>query len=383
MQKKTPNEHFIFRNTHPENIVEHALGAEAVNAAAIASGTPWTELFHTLFDQSHELCLMPNDFRCVKGMLRTHGFILQPSCSSHGVRAEDVRAHMAEHCTDGVCAIVKASKYGYNLSILAILPVTGENGTTYKIAGFEDHSDYFADEIWLRWPDGEDHSPVARRKGSASGTRKERKPPENHARYVYQQENPENRNIGDCLVRGLASACGITWHETVDLLSTYHYTTINSRIVYRKLLKKLGFVHHDLYRPGEKYPTVAEFCSEANRKFRRGEHLFVHVGTSHVAAVLPFPQGDGTFRYKVVDTWDSSGHSATYYWVRPAAEDPKEESLPVYAIGDRIEHPTFGIGIVRVMSGTAPQIRLEIEFPDAGLKKLGAAWVAENCRKCV
>ncbi len=377
------NEHFIFRNTHPENLTERALAATAVNAAAVVTGKPWAEIFRSLIDQSHAQCRMPNDFLCVKEMLRSHHFILQPSHNSVSISAEDVRAYMDEHCTSGVCAIVRTVRYGYGAHLLAILPVTDENGTSYKIAGYEDRSRYRAEEIWLRWPDLEDHSPVARRKSGAPVTKKERRIPESHARYCYHQENPENRRIGDCLVRGLSSACGISWHEAVDLLTVHNRTTINTHVVFREVLKKQGFVHHDLYRPGEKYPTVAEFCSEANRKFRRGEHLFVYVGTSHVAAVLPFPEEDGSFRYRVVDTWDSSSGRATEYWVRPVPEEPAEETaLPEFAVGDRIEHPVFGTGVVRTVSGDAPQIRLEIEFPEAGVKKFGAGWVAENCRKC-
>jgi len=111
--------------------------------------------------------------------------------------------------------------------------------------------------------------------------------------------------------------------------------------------------------------------------------LFVYIGTSHVAAVLPFAQDDGTWQYRVVDTWDSSSRRATEYWVRPAADEPAEEpDRPDFSVGERIEHPTFGIGVIRAVSGDAPQIRLEIEFPETGIKKLGAGWAAENCRKC-
>jgi len=143
MAQKKPvpvNKHFIFRNTHPEDVIEPAFAAAAVNAAAVVTGKPWIEIFRSLIDQAHALCLMPNDFRCVKEMLRAHNFIHQPSCTSVQITAEDVRAYMDEHCTSGVCALVKVPKYGYGGTMMAVLPVSGENGTVYKIIGHEDRS---------------------------------------------------------------------------------------------------------------------------------------------------------------------------------------------------------------------------------------------------
>ncbi|MBQ2278567.1 MAG: hypothetical protein II333_08360 [Clostridia bacterium] len=385
MKKRAPGKYFVFRNTHPENIAECTLGATAVNAAAVVTGKSWDVFFRSLLEQSQNLGVLPNDFKCVREMLRVNGFIHQPSCQSKWFSAEEICTYMNEHCTSGVRALLKTPGSGTQSDMLAVLPVTENGSTSYKVVSYIDHSRWKIDEIWLCWPDGEDHSPVARRTSTRTGTKKEYKIPQDHARYSYQQENPENRIIGDCLVRGLASACGISWKEVIALFLPYRQTTINNNTLFRDVLRKQGFVYHDLYRQGEAFRSVAEFCMDANRKFQHGEYLFVCVGAHHVAAVLPFRQEDGSFRYRVVDTWDCSSRKATEYWVRPAAETDEPDKtppLPAYAVGDRIEHPAFGTGIVRSVSGESPQIRLEIEFPGAGLKKLGIGWVTENCRRC-
>lgn len=64
----------------------------------------------------------------------------------------------------------------------------------------------------------------------------------------------------------------------------------------------------------------------------------------------------------------------------------KEENLSkhydTYHIGDVIEHPKFGSGAIIDIFGESVNRSVTIEFTNAGVKKLGLAWVDSNCKKC-
>lgn len=39
--------------------------------------------------------------------------------------------------------------------------------------------------------------------------------------YVYTNPNPLNQKIGDCVIRAISIATGMTWDETYNVLTDY------------------------------------------------------------------------------------------------------------------------------------------------------------------
>ena len=94
-------------------------------------------------------------------------------------------------------------------------------------------------------------------------------------RYSWHNENPYNRNVGDCTVRAISTALGQDWDTTYIGLCLEGY-----------LLKDMP-------------SSVNEFA----RTHRSGVHLLGL--NSHVVCII-----DGT----ILDTWDSGEKEVLYYW---------------------------------------------------------------------
>lgn len=371
------SQHFVCTNLHPEALVERELAATAVNAVAVATGKPWQEIFTSLLQQAHALCLLPGEKKCVQGMLRANGFVLQPGTGKACYTAEMVRAYMSEHCGDGQVAVVKTPMYGRGGFVSAIIP--DENGE-YRIHATENRSRFEVEEIWIRWADGLDHSPVPRRSRQSPPKASKRKIPENHEGFRYHQLNPNGNLTGDCLVRGIAAACDITWHEAVDGLGKYGHTTINNNDVFRRFLKDHGFVQYFPAKIDGRRPKGVEFCRQMTKNYHNGERIFVCVGASHAAAALPFEAEDGAMAYHIVDTWDSSARGISEYWVKPKElKIPKPVEGKTYIVGERIRHPSFGEGVIRQIIGSGEKAVLDVHFSGVGAKKLYSVWVTEHC----
>ena len=132
---------------------------------------------------------------------------------------------MEHNCTSGVTAIVRSMSGPYVSRFCAIIPSKAKDKARYIIAGPSDIGHCRAYKLWLHWPDGEDHRAVKRRTGTRKSTPYEFQKKE-HANYIFHQENPMERNIGDCVVRALSAVLGVSWHDTVDMLSIKHYGSI-------------------------------------------------------------------------------------------------------------------------------------------------------------
>ena len=379
--EKCTDSTFVYTNTHPSGIAESSYAASAVNAAAIASGLPWERLFKSLFDQAHKLGLMPGDARCVRGMLTENGFFRQPSSKNKRMTTNEVREYLSAHLVDGVSAVVKTPRYGYGGDMTAVIR-TEVNSTVYCLAGFRDNSDMEAEEIWLRWPDGLNHGSASRRSRPAAAKSKQRSTPESSGHYQFHQENPGNNFIGDCVVRGISSVCGISWHETIDALSRYGHTTINSMEVFPKFLRERGFSRCGPLRKNNRRLTASEFCMTANNRYHDGERILAFIGSSHVAAIIPVKNADGMRKYEIMDTWNCSDRPVTEFWISKGTDS--EEQVPakaqkIFAIGEKILHPAFGTGVVISAPGDDTQTSIEVDFPEAGTKKLSCSWAAEHC----
>lgn len=118
-------------------------------------------------------------------------------------------------------------------------------------------------------------------------------------RYVYYQPNKKDieDKYGDCTVRALSKALGVTWLEAFDAMiplcreeqvSNIFNAPIKVKV---RMIEKLGFKYHGISnKRGSTRPTVEEFArAHANGTF------MVSVA-NHVVAVV-----DG----KYYDTWNS------------------------------------------------------------------------------
>lgn len=120
--------------------------------------------------------------------------------------------------------------------------------------------------------------------------------------FKYFNPNPRGALLGDCAVRALAIAIGLTWDETYSILTEYGYrfkNLPNADEVWSAVLKDFGFKRKSIPDTCPNCYTIREFC------FDHPKGTFV-VGTgSHVVAVI---DGD------IYDTWDSGDEVPIVYW---------------------------------------------------------------------
>ena len=128
------------------------------------------------------------------------------------------------------------------------------------------------------------------------------------AHYQYYQPNDKDLkdNFGDCQVRALSKALGITWLEAFDLTIPI-CREMQSYTIFGGDLKKtqaamlgLGFEYTGISnKKGSKRPTVASFAKD----HKQGTYILSVA--HHVVACV-----DGTY----YDTWDSGWKSLYGYY---------------------------------------------------------------------
>ena len=193
--------------------------------------------------------------------------------------------------------------------------------------------------------------------------------------------NPENKNTGDCSVRGLSAAYGCTWHEAIDHIANainFSDPSFNITPNINITLIKLGFERHKPIKRGRKLLNGKQFCELMDHTYHDGERIFAYVGRSHCAAILPINQEDGNVKYKIQDTWDSTSRYIGEWFVY-------KEPVPVSAVirtqnttfecGETVHHPQFGEGVVLSSIGSGDTKILEIDFNKVGIKKISEAWM--------
>ena len=121
--------------------------------------------------------------------------------------------------------------------------------------------------------------------------------------YVYFNNNPLGRSmVGDCAVRAVSKALGVSWDEAHDMLSEMSKqmgTIMNDNDVISAVLRMHGF-----YK--ENFPWTCRDCYTV-KEFARDNPVGTYVvGTgSHVVAVI-----DGDY----YDSWDSGDEVVDYYY---------------------------------------------------------------------
>jgi hypothetical protein len=118
--------------------------------------------------------------------------------------------------------------------------------------------------------------------------------------YVKFNPNPNNKSVGDCVIRALSLATNTDWETTYIKLVLYGFKMADipsSNQVWGNYLIDNGF---------KKYPcpdciTIRDFCNEHNN----GVYV---IGTgTHVVTCI-----DGNY----YDSWDSGDEMPVYYFKR-------------------------------------------------------------------
>ena len=122
--------------------------------------------------------------------------------------------------------------------------------------------------------------------------------------FVEWNPNPCGKRIGDCAVRALSVALGISWQEAYVLLCSRGLDLCDMPSADRVLgsvLKQYGYDRIGIESPCPDCYTEEDFCAE------HPNGIFVLFFGGHVACVK-----DG----HLFDSWDSSKEIPAYYWVK-------------------------------------------------------------------
>ena len=120
--------------------------------------------------------------------------------------------------------------------------------------------------------------------------------------YVYFSNNPQGKNVGDCVVRALSLVLDLDWGMTYINLCSIGLMDAdmpNSNAVWGKFLRQEGFRKHAIEDYCPDCYTVEDFTYDHN------VGTFVVCTGSHVVAVI-----DGDY----YDTIDSGSEVPQYYF---------------------------------------------------------------------
>jgi hypothetical protein len=122
--------------------------------------------------------------------------------------------------------------------------------------------------------------------------------------YIEFSNNPCGRKVGDCAVRAISKALGITWETAYLQLATNGLQMCDmpsSDSVIAATLRQNGFERRSLSNTCPDCYTAEDFC----REFPTGIYVLFFGG--HVACVK---DGD------LYDAWNSSNEIPQYYWTK-------------------------------------------------------------------
>ena len=124
--------------------------------------------------------------------------------------------------------------------------------------------------------------------------------------WKFYNPNPvrQDGEVGDCAVRAIAKALGISWEEAHVRLSFNAYLMgdiQNSDLVWGSVLRKAGLVREIVPNICPDCYTVRDFCED------HPYGIFVIKSEGHVATVI-----DGV----LYDAWNSEMKIPIYYWTR-------------------------------------------------------------------
>ncbi|MBR6872174.1 MAG: hypothetical protein IKN17_01565 [Ruminococcus sp.] len=375
----------VTMNLNPKGIAPRDTADTLINAVCYAEGISWKQSFMKLYEQAHKYCLLPTEAVCMKGMLTELGYVRQPA-PQQGIGGakflEDFRKDF--DITD--TAVIRLSRTNSRCDpYAAVCRVKTDGKLRQALVSSSSDLRGIVREIWIKCSD---ESKLKKRSYSLNADRKGSyvTPKESETLHVVN-ENPEDKRIGDCVLRGVAACLGITWHEALDSIAEatgYAYPVFNRYGVFDKLLIKEGFEEKMPFRKDGSLMNGDEFCRYIRDMYPEGSVFLAEIGHSHVAAIRLLKD-----TYKIYDTWDSTSIRIIRFWVRyperktgprpkpvPQQAAAQTASLPIVREGEKIKHLIYGVGtITNVTGGLA-----EVDFGAKGIKKLDEKWIVKNCK---
>lgn len=122
--------------------------------------------------------------------------------------------------------------------------------------------------------------------------------------FVYANPNKFGKLTGDCTVRAICLATGLSWdvvHAGLSVASNSVGDMQSNNASWGRFLRWRGWRRHALPDTCPDCYTVADFA----RDHPRGTYIVAC--DSHVVCVR-----DGNW----LDTWDSGDETAIYYWIK-------------------------------------------------------------------
>lgn len=122
--------------------------------------------------------------------------------------------------------------------------------------------------------------------------------------WIPFNPNPTGRRVGDCSVRAVSKALGISWEEAYALIASNGYAmgdVMSSDSVWGAVLRQNGFYRIAIPNTCPDCYTTEDFCED------NPVGVFVLGFGGHVATVV---DGD------LYDSWDSSKEIPVYVWYR-------------------------------------------------------------------
>lgn len=124
--------------------------------------------------------------------------------------------------------------------------------------------------------------------------------------FIFYNANPDNKNVGDCVIRALATAFNTTWDAiAVDLsmMQIRIHDMQNSDEVWGAYLTLNGFKRGVIPDTCPNCYTLRHFCMD------HPDGVFIVATGDHVIAVI-----DGDY----YDTFDTGNSTIRYYYERSA-----------------------------------------------------------------
>lgn len=151
--------------------------------------------------------------------------------------------------------------------------------------------------------------------------RREEKYPDTETFHFYNA-NPKGKYTTDCVIRAISVATDIPYEAVLREMAEQQIRTgydMSETKAIEKYLKTKGWRKQPQPRKEDntKY-TGEEFCQLLSVNERKGfGNVIANIGGHHIVAIVPSCMGDGiNDRFKVYDTWNSTGGCIGNYWIK-------------------------------------------------------------------
>lgn len=122
--------------------------------------------------------------------------------------------------------------------------------------------------------------------------------------WVLYEPNPVRTGAGDCAVRAIAKALGLSWEEAYTRLSANGFqmgNVISADEVWGSVLRQAGFTRHLVENTCPDCYSVENFSND------HPNGLYVVKSENHVATIV-----NGT----LYDSWPSQDKTVIYFWTK-------------------------------------------------------------------